>query len=197
MEWFALLRGYEDDERPHYVSRSGDLTPHEWWNFDEGKRIDNWQGIAWIRSISSDEDAPPDDGLVNHLALLIVSSRMRRTVEGAGITGVQYLPIRVLKSDGTEYPDYSIANILNFPSALDFDESDFSVVPEDYFAQEDRGKISSVRKVVLRESVLQGFDIVRLKDFPEAVFVSHKFHDIYVNNKLTGYSFSRVNIRES
>jgi hypothetical protein len=52
---------------------------------------------------------------------------MRRlAIERAGIPGIQYLAIRVFKSDGSEYPGYSIANILNLRSSLDYDRSDFS-----------------------------------------------------------------------
>jgi hypothetical protein len=197
MEWFALLRGYEDADRPHYTSRSGDLDGHKWWNFDEGKLIENWQSKAWIKSRSLREDAPPDDGLVNHFALLIFSSRMRHAIENAEIGGVQYLPIHVLKSDGMEYSGYSIANILNFRSSLDLNNSDFSVFPEDYFSADDRGRISSLRKAVLKQSTLQGLDILRLRDFPEAVFVSQKFRDLYENNNFTGYSFTQVDVSES
>jgi hypothetical protein len=118
-------------------------------------------------------------------------------MENAGVLGVQYLPIRVLKSNGTEYQGYSIANILNFSSSLDLDESDFSVYPEDYFLLNKRGKISGLRKPVLRNSTLQGLEIMRLKEFPDPVFVSEKFHDIYESNGLTGYSFSRVTLSES
>jgi hypothetical protein len=197
MTFYLLCRGFENQGKPYYTSRKGDLDGREWWRFDEGKKVENWLSRAWIKSRSTSEDGPPDDGLVNHFALLIFSSRMRIALERAGVAGVQYLPIHILKSDGSEYEGFSIANILNFPWALDLEKSDFSVYPEEYSLPTKRGKISSLRKAVLRKSPLQGFDILRLKDFPEAVFVSQKFHDIYADNKFTGYSFSRVQTSES
>lgn len=197
MKWFSLLRGYEDGGKPHYASRSGNLDGHEWWDFDEGKRVGNWQNRAWVKSSCTSEDGPPDDGLVNHFALLIFSQKMRTALEAVGVTGIQYLPIHVLKSDGSEYSGYSIANILNHSSALDLDKSDFSVFPEEYFDPKNRGRIRSLRKAVLKKSTLQGLDILRLKDFPEDVFISAKFREVYDDNGLTGYSFGAVDISYS
>jgi hypothetical protein len=179
------------------VSQSGDLDGHERWDFSKGEQIENWRSSAWIKSKSPEEDAPPDDGLVNHLAVLIFSSRMRLTMEGAGILGIQHLAIRVFKSDGCEYPGYSIANILNLRSSRDYDRSDFSVFPEDYFWATDRGRISSLRTAVLKRSTLQDLDILRLEGFRHAVFVSRRFVDLYTNHCFTGYSFQRTEVSES
>ena len=118
-------------------------------------------------------------------------------MENRGVAGVQYLPIRVLRLDGTEHPGYSIANILNFASLLDLDRSDFSVFPEDYFSPGDRGAISSLRKAVLKKSTLQSFHILRLQEFPEAVFVSQRFRSVFLFNHFTGYSFKEVEVSDS
>jgi len=67
------MRGYEDYGKPQYVSRSSDLDGHERWDFSKGKQIENRRSSACIKSNSAEDDAPPDDGLVNHLALLIFS----------------------------------------------------------------------------------------------------------------------------
>jgi hypothetical protein len=194
MNWYDLIQGYESDDQPFYVSRKGDLEGCKWWHFSEGKTVQNWKSRAWIKSTSAAEDAPPNDGLVNHFGLLIFSSRMRIALETSGVSGIQYLPIRVMTSDGTDYPGYSIANILNEPSALDLQKSDFSVFPQDYFALEDRGRISGIRRAVLKGSALRDFHIVRLKEFHEAVYVSQSFVDIYNRNKFTGYSFNEVQL---
>jgi hypothetical protein len=194
MNWYWLITGYERDDRPFYVSSEGDLDGHEWWNFDEGNPIRDWKSLAWVKSTSARKDGPPDDGLANHFALLIFSARMRLALEKGEIKGIQYLPICVLKSDNSEYPGYSIANILDSPSALDREKSDFSVFPQDYFALEDRGRISRVRKAVLKAEALRDMHIVRLKDFPEGVYVSQHFVDIYNEHGLSGYSFSLIQL---
>ena len=193
MNWYHLQRGYETDS-PFYVSREGDLDGHEWWDFDRGTPITNWQSRSWIKSLSAQEDGPADDGLVNHFALLIFSSRMQQSLQTAGIQGIQYLPIRVLKSDGAEYPGYSIANILNVPSALDRTLSDFSVYPEDYFSIDQRGQVSGIRKAVLKKSALGDFHVIRLREFPEQVCVSERFVDLYDRNHFTGYSFQQLQL---
>jgi hypothetical protein len=192
MKWYSLIQGFEPEARRFYVSRKGDLEGCEWWHFSEGKRIEKWTSSAWIQSKSVTEDAPPDDGIVNHFGLLIFSSKMRIALENAGISGVQYLPIRVLKSDDTEHPGYSIANALNIVMALNRQESDFSVFPQDYFDPKDRGRISGIRKAVLEQSALQDFHIVRLKEFLEGIYVSELFVNTYNRHRLTGYTFSEV-----
>src|SRR5882762_3173126 len=111
-----------------------------------------------------------------------------------GIVGIQYLSIRVLKSDNSVHEGYAIANILNCLAALDRDRSDYSVFTEDDSEPEDIGRISSLRKAVLKQEAVRGFHIARLSDFPEAVYVSQHFVDIFKENALTGYSFSPVEL---
>ena len=151
-------------------------------------------GRASIKSTSEAEDGPPDDGLANDNSLLVFSSRMRHALNAGEIAGIQYLPIRVLKSDNSNYEGYTIANILNFPATLDRDSSDNSVFSEEDSEPEDIGRISSLRKAVLKQEALRGFHIIRLRDFPEAVYVSQLFVDIFKENALTGYSFSPVEL---
>ena len=69
--------------------------------------------------------------------------------------------------------------------------------PEDHFSLNKRGKISGLRKPVLRNSTLHGLEIMRLEEFPDPVFVSEKFRDVYESNELTGYSFSDVALSQS
>jgi len=192
MDWFELLPNAEAVS--FYVSSKGDLAGLKWWHFAEGKPIENWTGRAWIKSTSITKDGPAEDGLANHFGLLVFSGRMRAALQNSSIGGVQYLPLRVLKSDETEYEGYSIANILNFPSALDLDQSDFSAFISDNPSPEDVGQISRLRKAVLRAEALGEFHIIRLEDFPVAVYVSAHFRDVYDRNAFTGYEFRRIQI---
>jgi len=194
MKWYDLLRSDKYEDVPHYASTSSDLDGFKWWHFAECKLIQDWRAKAWIKSISEAEDGPPDDGLANDDGLLIFSPRMRRALDAGGIVGIQYLSIRVLRSDNSVYEGYAIANILNCLAALDRDRSDYSVFAEDDSEPEDIGRISSLRKAVLKQEALRGCHIARLSDFPEAVYVSQHFVDIFKENALTGYSFSPVEL---
>jgi hypothetical protein len=191
---FWLSRRYEQKEKAHYVSSDGHLDGHEWGHFEEGRPIQGWKCRAWIKSTSPKEDWPADDGLANHFSLLIFSERMRIALDNACIYGIQYLPIQVLKSDDTEYTGYSIANIINEISALDRDRSNSSVFSLDYVRRETRSRVWDARKARLKEEALHIFDIIRVSDFPQAVYVSQKFVDVCHDHKLTGYSFRKVRL---
>jgi hypothetical protein len=192
MDWYELVPNAE--AASFYVSSMGDLAGLRWWHFAEGKTIENWTCRAWIKSTSPAKDGPPEDGLANHLGLLVFSQRMRAALENSSIDGVQYLQLRVLKSDDTEYEGYSIVNILNFPSALDLDRSDFSAFISDNPSSEDVSRISRLRKAVLKGEALGEFHVIRLKDFPEAVYVSGHFRNVYDRNTFKGYEFRRIQI---
>lgn len=194
MNWYELFTTGDEGQTSYYISSEGDLDGLRWWHFAEGKSIKNWKSRAWIKSTSATKDGPPEDGLANHFGLLVFSKRMRVALEDSGISGVEYLPLRVLKSDDTEYEGYAIANILNFPSALDLDRSDYSAFIADDPTPEDIGRISRLRRAVLKDVALREFHIIRLQDFPEAVYVSQCFVDVYHKHGLTGYSFSPVEL---
>jgi hypothetical protein len=193
MHWYKLLQIYDAEGQP-YVSSRDDLHGWEEWQLSQGKPIERWDNGAWIKCIENETDGVPDDGLWNHLVLPIFSSRVQRALADAKIEGIQYLPIRVLRPDDSEYFGYAIANILNLPEALDREKSDFDVFPEDYFLPDRRGLISGIRKTVLRKKPLHEFHIIRLKEFDVAVFVSQHFVDVYEENKFTGYSFAPVQL---
>jgi hypothetical protein len=197
MIWYLLLRSDKTtDDVPYYISTKSDLDGFRWWNFAECKSIEAWRNRAWIQSAATLQDSPPDDGLANDDGLLIFSKRMQQALDAGGVGGIQYLPIRILKSDGTEYQDYSIANILNCPTALDRKRSQFSVFTADDSEPEDVGRISSLLKAALNQKALDGFHIIRLVDFLEAVYVSQHFVDFYTTKHLTGYLFSRVEVAD-
>jgi hypothetical protein len=193
MNWYDLLAASpEKDDPPYYISGTGSLGSLKPWHFRLGVPIERTIINAWIRSDSKSEDGPPDDGLANHFGLLIFSEKMRRVLDDGGVSGIQYIPIEVLKSDGTQYPGFAIANLINCPSALDWKSSEFSLFSDDETEPGEMNQISSLLTPVLKAGSLGGLHIVRLKEFTPAVFVSQHFVDLYNHSGLTGYSFRRV-----
>src|SRR5437016_14108696 len=118
MRWYDLLQIYDAKEQP-FVSSSDDLRGWKEWQLSQGKFIEHWDNRAWIKCVKDEADGPPDDCLWNHLLLPIFSSRVQRALTDAQIEGIQFLPIRVLRPDDSEYFGYAIANFLNLPEALD------------------------------------------------------------------------------
>lgn len=128
----------------------------------------------------------------SYLGLPVYSARLRKVLDKSGFTGIQYLPIRVLRADGTPFDGFAIANILNLLPAMDYKKSDYDLYEDDYFLPARRGKVRGIRKPVLHSTVINGYDIFRLKEYKRYIIVSKRFRDIFVANNFTGYSFHEV-----
>lgn len=163
-------------------------------NFKVGKLVDDWNDNTVLQAKKKKNDGKPDDALQNHLMLPIYSLNLITELNEAAITGIQYLPIKVLKSNNDHLDGFCIANILNFIEAFDEQKSDFNRFSEDFPNPNVRGKIAGVRKYVLRKKKLIGFDIIRLKEYKQRFFVSEKFKNIFEKGKFTGYSFIEVEL---
>jgi len=174
-----------------YVSNSGDLGSFEEWQLREGREVSGWPDNAWIKA-DPRADGDPDDVLQTHLAVPIYSARLRDALVNAGISGIQYLRVKVLRVSGVELPGFEIANIINRIAALDLDRSSYSTYASDYFRPERRGEISGLRKPILRGRALDGVDIFRLQEYSVAEFVSEKFVLAFRSAGCTGYSFREV-----
>jgi hypothetical protein len=193
MKWYWLVTNDNSVKNP-FVSDEGDLDGFEEWMLGECRSFDSWSGRAWIRAADPANDGNPDDSLQNHFALLIFSQRLQVALTEAAISGIQYLPISVLRPSGTRIEGFSIANILGCVNALDLERSTSSRYPDDYFLSERRGQMNSLRRVTLRGDCLQGHDIVRLNVYKEKVYVSARFKEVVEEGRFTGLSFHEVNL---
>jgi hypothetical protein len=163
-------------------------------NFKEGKYIKEWNENIFLQAKEKKNDGEPDDALQNHLMLPVYSLRLIYELNKADIEGIQYLPLKLLKSNGDYLDGFCIANILNLIEAFDEKKSDFNCFSEDFPNPNVRGKIAGVKKFVLKKEKLIGLNIIRLKEYKQRFFVSEKFKDIFQNNSLTGYSFKEVEL---
>ena len=188
--WYRPIRCSNTVTYP-YVSTSGDLGSFEDWQLREGREVLGWPDNAWIKS-DQRCDGDPDDVLQTHLGVPIYSARLRDALAKSGISGIQYLRLKVLRVSGAEVPGLAIANIINRIGALDLDRSDFSTYPDDYFRPERRGEIARLRKPVLRAGALDGVDVFRLQEYLVAEYVSERFVLAFRSAECTGYSFSEV-----
>jgi len=175
-----------------FIAESSFLNGLDESSFERGESIGDWDPVAWLAARKALNDGEPDDVLQNSLGLPVFSSRLQQALLAAGIDDVEYLPIHVRRPSGEEIAGFAIANVLRLVEALDVPRSDVSVFPQDYFLLDRRGRVSAIRRAVLRESRLWERDIVRLFEFPSSVYVSERFRDVFVSAGCTGFGFVRV-----
>jgi hypothetical protein len=190
MNWYKTIDCDNAVPNP-LVADQGDLKGLEDWQLSAGRPLEHWNEEAWVGASTSENDGEADDVLQTFLGVPIYSHRLRRSLEDAGIAGIQYLPIHVYLSDSTEVPGYCVANVTSVP-ALDIERSQLLRYGDDYFLEERRGKISNLMRPVLRASALLGRDIVRLEGYEASVFVSPLFKQVFEQRGFTGYSFVQV-----
>jgi hypothetical protein len=186
-KWYATLECTNTVHDP-LVLTDADLKGTEEWGLVTGQPAEHWDEATWFRPAEPENDGDPDDVLQNHMVRLqIYSARLRKALEQAGITGIQYLPARVSHFDGSPISGFAIANIVDVVAALDLERSDYSRFgPE----RPDRmGEIVGLRMPVLRGAALEGHDVIRLKEYPLYVCVSQRFKDAFEAGGFTGYSF--------
>ena len=194
MRWYSPIECDNTVDDP-YVAGKGDLAGCDEWQLRVGKSALNWNTSAWIKPESKEDDGQPDDVLQSYLGLPIYSERLRSALQRGGIKGIQYLPIHVFRSDGSEISGFTIANITERIPALDFEHSRFTLFPADYFLQDRRGQVSSLLAPVLDTSAVGPRHIFRLDEFNVAYFASEVFKQIFEEGGFTGYSFKEVEAR--
>jgi hypothetical protein len=173
------------------VANEGDLGDLE-DDLDVCQSIEAWPGAGWVRVGRNGREGDPDDVLQTCFSLPIYSLRLRSALDSAGISGIQYLPIQVIRATGEAIPDFCIANLLNCLDALDLERSIVERFPADYFLPGRRGRIRSVNHPILVRDVLTGYDIIRLSRYRASIYVSERFVRLFESERFTGYSFREV-----
>jgi hypothetical protein len=193
MRWFQLIPFDESIANP-FLTDSEFLGEFEPWELAEGREIRNWKTELWLRCTTPECDGELSDVLQNHLALPIYSERLQSKLKEAGITGIQFLPVRVIRYNGAPVEGYAVANVLNIRDALDLEHSDCDRHGEDYFQKDKRGQISGIKRPVLRSKELGGVDVVRLTSFTVSLFASSLFREVFFSNGFRGHQFREVEV---
>lgn len=158
-----------------------------------GEPVTHWNSESFVAVGESGRDGIPDDVLVTAAGVPIFSDRLRLALEEISVSGIQYLPIKLvgptLVSDS-----FRVANLLHRLPLLDEEASEVKRYADDYFIENRRGQISGVRVPVLqRRPSLNGVEIFRLRQFWPPVFVSQRFRDLFRLRRFTGIDFAEVN----
>lgn len=185
-KWYNPVE-FENTLRQPLVTGDADLKGVAPATLRQGRWVDTWESGAWVKARTPAHDGQPDDVLQEHLGLPIYSPRLRAALDAASITGIQYLPIEVRRSDGSRVGVFFIANILHLVQAL---EVDHSLVRRFGPERPDRqGEIRSIEQAVLRRDALAGLDILRLAEYRVFVAVSDRFRRAFEAANCTGYMF--------
>jgi len=194
VKWFQVIECDKTVKNPMIC----DLDNFESFGFNDdtfrrGTSIIDWSRNVYVQPSTSKLDGDTDDALQTAQMIPIFSPRLVTALQEEGIEGIQYLPITVRDHQGNYVETFQIGNFLHFVSALDLDKSVYSRFGEESHETK-RGKISGVRKYVLKKEPLNSYDTIRLADFEWRFFVSEKFKKIFEKNKFTGYSFIEVEL---
>jgi hypothetical protein len=159
-----------------------------------GKPIVNWKDNIIFQAKTEKHNGDPDDVLQNKQMLPIFSDKLICELKKMEIESIQYLPITVLRPDYSIINGYSIVNILDFIEAFDYEKSTYSRFDQNFPNPNVRGEIAGIVKFVLKHDKLCGKDIIRLREYNRAFFVSERIRKIFTVNKFTGYSFKEVEL---
>ncbi len=195
MRWFQPIECDKTVKKPLVCDDSN----FEKYNFKEddfkaGKEILNWPSDIFFRASQNKYYGIPDDVVQNAYMIPMYSKKLIDELSNAGIGGIQYLPIRVLNYKEEVQNIFCIANLLHYIEAFDFSKSNYNRFSDDFPNPNVRGEIAGVTKFVLAKEKLEGFDIIRLKEYNQRFFVSEKFLDVFEKNNFTGYSFKEVEL---
>jgi hypothetical protein len=190
--WYHPLECMNTVSNPLVVSLAN-LNGMDEWDLQTGRFFERWDESSWFRSGSPENDGDPDDVLQDHIGSLpIYSSRLQTALRAAGITGLQYLPVQVFRSDGKLIKGFAIANILDVIPALDLSRSEYPVYGDNW--PDRKGEIRAIKRAVVRRDALEGYDIVRLKEYPLYICVSQRFKDTFEAGGFTGYAFKELEV---
>ena len=192
MKWYWAIGPEGEPPKRCYVGDSGSLYAKDTSFLWSGTAVVNWHDTHTITSASTETDGEPLDVLISHLSVPVFSARLQMAVRSAGINNIQFLPIRVLKSDQQMLPGFAIANILSSVNALDLNSSRFQRFPAD--SPNFAGEIRSLETPVLLGQQLTDFHIVRLQQYLFPIFISDYFRRLFEEGGFTGYQFVEISV---
>ena len=178
-----------------FVGDHGSLFEKDTGFLQCGVQVLNWDSSATIRSTKEKNDGSPRDVLVSYMNAPVFSEQLCDAITQS-ISGIEYLPIQVLRSNGQSAGNFFVINVTNKVDALHMEKSNIQRYEEDYFLEERIGSIRFVGNVVLREERIKDLDIFRLSNYLMSIFVSEKFRRIVEDGGFTGAEFFDVDIAQ-
>lgn len=185
MKYYELMYDYEKSNS--YVgctkAEIGDISEYI---VSSGEVIQSWnKDITFEYEL--EEGQTLTDYLGNLYGWLIVSDKCR-TLSGELIANeVQYLDVQVKSSDNSNVlSEYKVLNVIDVLDAVDLEHSIY-----DEFDLDDE-KILTFKKYALKDDVVRGHHIFKLKDDTIPTFVSEEIKNIIEENEMLGFAFLEV-----
>jgi hypothetical protein len=166
-------------------------------DFLKGVKITNWVNGVVFKALKEKNDGDPDDVLQSRSMLPIYSKRLIEELNSQNLSGIQFLPVEVVRRNCATVDGFAIANFTNFIAALNYEKSEFIRFSLDFPNPNVRGTIAGITKNVINPDKLVGLDVFRLKDYEPSFFVSERFIKIFELNKFTGYSFDLIELNDA
>ena len=111
MNWYKILLRDNMVKNP-LIADEASLNGLGDEDFECGKQIENWNTGAMFKVTEAANDGDPDDVLLNDVPLPVFSPRLQAAVTNSGIRGIQFLPVRVQRWDGSWLEGFAIAALI-------------------------------------------------------------------------------------
>lgn len=122
------------------------------------------------------------DYAVSDLGCSIVSERLKKVFDSAGIENIQYFKTRIIKRKGTPVLDkFYIANIIGLEDCIDFEKSEMDIDAED----SEHPIIYGIENLMLKECFFEK-PIFRLKHFTRLILVNQDLQEKLTQSDITG-----------
>jgi hypothetical protein len=173
---FCVCEGLEKVEDTHELKRGASMADR----FPADARF------------SMDPDYPKDiklgDTIRNDDGLILVSKRLKETIEAGGIDKVEFLQVTIINHKGRlASTEYFIVNPVEIRDAIDLHQSDVQ------WNAINPNLISSCSRLVLDdEKIDPNLKMWRLKFFPRRVLVRRDLADAILTEQFTGVAFTEV-----
>ncbi len=113
---------------------------------------------------------------------LMVSGRLRKCLEAAGVSDVEYLPVEIIDPTGLKLDNsYSIVHTLNSPDCLDLDASGAKR------SRAVRTKAEKIQRIAMKND--PGKDLFRPASFNKISLLSWKLAGLIADQGFTGFRF--------
>jgi len=189
--------GGADEIEPSIWSLSFELDNGVEWDLMAGKYIENWDvNIA----ATYDDEVDPTDYPFTSFLLPVFSPRLKELMESLGVEYIQYLPLKIRRSDGAKEVDgYHFANYLMVIDCLDREKSEYQIwTKENLLFWEKRpymlGTFRYVKKAVINSDKIRNIPLFRLWGWECMVIVREDVKTAIEGAGITGCVFDEIEI---
>lgn len=149
------------------------------FDLTDGKVINCWPDPFYFY-FDQERGGKKRDWLINDVGWMLVSPRIKKSIEQFSQEGEQYFPVIIKEiHTGEEIKDYTVINITKVVDALDYEKTVFD-------------KLGTVLKPVFQKTKLKGSNLFRVKDKESDIIISQTLKDALINSGVTGCTFTEV-----